>query len=424
MNPNTSDTPPNATEGLSLDKPAPRPTADEPESGLKTAAAKEPVQKTLAPPAVSSPSRLGMQTVVVALAAVILATVWLVWANINAREQLSQMQQTLAQRLSEGDESAQNAFRLAKDNQEEWARIDQKLRSLDDQVGRFEGERIALEALHHEFLRSRDERLLAEVEQTLTLAMQQLAWTGNVETALLAMTSAYQKLSPTHTELEPLRQALGRDIERLQALPLPDTPGLAARLSAIANRINTLPMAHEESTAPVTPVTEMAKESMPLLESAQKAIEGWRQWLEQPEAVWAATKELARDIGGEIRGMVRLERLDQPITTPLSPEQGALLRENLKIRLLLARFALLAQDPANYRHDLEGVIQTLESRFDRAHPEVQTTLTELWALLRAPIDPPQIELTESVEALRVLEINAHRRPLPAAADAPSGPLQE
>jgi hypothetical protein len=54
---------------------------------------------------------------------------------------------------------------------------------------------VALEAMYQELSSTRDERLLAEVEQAVVIAMQQLQFAGNVEAALIALQGAEARLA-------------------------------------------------------------------------------------------------------------------------------------------------------------------------------------------------------------------------------------
>ena len=54
-----------------------------------------------------------------------------------------------------------------------------------------QGQQLALESLYQELSRTRDERVLAEVEQSLAIAAQQLQLAGNVPVAVLALQTAY-----------------------------------------------------------------------------------------------------------------------------------------------------------------------------------------------------------------------------------------
>ena len=114
-------------------------------------------------------------------------------------------------------------------------------------------------------------------------------------------------------------------------------------------------------------------------------------------------RALGADIWSEVKGMVRLERLDNADPVLLGPEQSNYLRENVKIRLLTARLALLARDGRTYVTDIERARDWLERYFDGGSDQVRRTLDELGELAATPIRAELPTLTDTFAALRVLQ---------------------
>ena len=103
-----------------------------------------------------------------------------------------------------------------------------------------------LEDLYQDLARNRDEWALAEVEQGVLLAAQQLQLAGNVQAAVLALQAADARLaSSSRPQFISLRKILVRDLDRLRALPMVDMSGLNLRLESIINAIDSLPLAVE-----------------------------------------------------------------------------------------------------------------------------------------------------------------------------------
>ena len=67
----------------------------------------------------------------------------------------------------------------------------------------------------------------------------------------------------------------------------------------------------------------------------------------------------------EARSLVRVTRIDHPEAMLLAPEQAYFLRENLKLRLLNARLALLARQFDTAQADLQSSLAALDRYFDR-----------------------------------------------------------
>ena len=85
---------------------------------------------------------------------------------------------------------------------------------------------------------------------------------------------------------------------------------------------------------------------------------------------------MSSPVWDEVRGLIRITPVDAPEAMLIAPDQAFFLRQNLKLRLLNARLALLSRqfDPA--QSDLRDALAVLERYFDRSSKRVQNT-TEL-----------------------------------------------
>ena len=68
---------------------------------------------------------------------------------------------------------------------------------------------------------------------------------------------------------------------------------------------------------------------------------------------------------GEAKSLVRVTRIEHPEAMLLAPEQAFFLRENLKLRLLNARLALLSRQFDTAQSDLQLAQKSLDRYFDR-----------------------------------------------------------
>jgi hypothetical protein len=96
---------------------------------------------------------------------------------------------------------------------------------------------------------------------------------------------------------------------------------------------------------------------------------------------------LSREIWEEFKGLVRIRRLDHPDLPLLTPSQTYFLRENLKLRLLAARLALLQRDEAGFRADLGAARGWTERYFNRQDAGSKAFAASLDELLRAAGGP-------------------------------------
>src|SRR5256886_4324991 len=315
---------------------------------------------------------------VVGLAAAV-AAVW-----IDARNRDRQLRTEVAQRLAEldaGDKVLRRKMPAAQDSLRD---AQAKIALLENRLAESQTQQAALDALYRELAPSRDEWALTEVEQVLLLASQQLQLAGNVSAALAALQLADQKLQRLdRPQFVPLRRALARDMDRLKAVPYVDVPGISLRLDQALATVDTLPLALEERLPPQPAPAPPADEA------------GWRRFL---RAVWQ-----------DVRQLVRIENLDRPEAPLLTPPQQFFLRENLKLRLLSARFDLLFRDQANFRADLAAADVWLKKYFDTRAKPVQSLQTLLKELRATDMSTELPGLAGSLDAVRVLQLAREKR---------------
>lgn len=350
------------------------PENDAPETNAVPAAVPPPAAK----PARGLPPALRKPAVVIAAVALAL----LGWQWVETRARLSDVREELARRLSEGDAVAREARALSRQGQESLQSLQAKVGALEAQLAEAQGQQLALEAMYQELSRSRDERLLAEIEQAVSIAAQQLQLAGNVEAALIALQGADARLArAANARFLGIRKLLARDIERLKALPTADVPGLALKLETVAAVVDSMPLAHEQrpvAEAPARPSKSPADLSF---------------WQGLAREIWEDTKQL-----------VRIERIDRPEPGLLSPSQNFFLRENLKLRLVNARLALLSRDGRSFREDIRQSRDWVERYFDTRAKPVQAALASLKTLAAADIATEPPSLDETLNTLRNFKV--------------------
>ncbi len=322
---------------------------------------------------------------------------WSIWQAREMRMQTGQLREEIASRISEGETIATEARGMMRQQQEVIASLQGKLGALESKVETTQGQAEALEALYQEFSRSREDGVLAEVEQAVALASQQLQIAGNVEAALIGLQEAEARLAiHDRGQLATLRRALVRDIEELRLLPVLDVSGLSLRLELMLERADTLPLGFE-STLPAAAAVGA--------EMGPADAGGFVGWM---AGVWRFAQNVAADAWSEIRTLIRVERLDQADPVLLAPEQNTFLRENLKLRLLSARLALMARDGRSYGADLAQARQWVERFYDLRDERVKAALGELKELeaVKVRYEPP--DLSETFSALRSVQSRAGR----------------
>ena len=295
----------------------------------------------------------------------------------------------LARRLRDIEADSKEARGLARQSQEALRDALGKLAALETRLAESQGQQLALEALYQELARNRDEWQLAEIEQVLAIAQQQLQLSGNVRAALLALQLAENRLSRAdRPQFLPVRRALTRDIERLKSLPMLDVPGLSLALDRLVASVDGLPLAFDERAQRAAPGKDKDAKSAP-------AEEGF-------------FTRLGGEVWKELRQLVVVRRIDSPEPPLVPPQQAYFLRENLKLRLLNARLALLTRDEAGYREDLRTAQAWIQRFFDARAKPSQAALAQIKQLSAASVgfEPPSI--TDSLEAVRGFKSRSER----------------
>src|SRR5260364_7514 len=263
----------------------------------------------------------------------------------------------------------------------------------------------ALENLFQDAERGHENWKAAELEQMLAAANEQLKLTGNVSLALFALQHAAARLAADSSlRAQTARKAIERDIQALQTSPYAE---LAAKLElalAQADRLPLVSQPHASKPASISlehfsvdlpkerarrqygdrcgrsrspsrsdggdpaaiPNTENAEATQgksvknalaqtagnPANTQSKEATQGqplknalaWTKWWERFSA----------GIAQQWSGLVQMRRIDRGHALLITPEQGLLARENLKLRLLSARLALLARNHALLKTDLQA----------------------------------------------------------------------
>jgi uroporphyrin-3 C-methyltransferase len=319
----------------------------------------------------------------IVLAAALATVFWL-----DARQRIDATQQELARRLRDIEADAREARSVARQAEDGQRDARAKLGQLEARLAESQSQQLALEALYQELSRNRDEWQLAEIEQVLAIASQQLQLAGNVRAALLALQLAEARLARAdRPQFLPVRRALARDIERLKTLPTLDLPGMSMRLDTLAAQVDSLPLAFDERAER----DAAAKAAAPA----------------QERGFWP---RLASEIWSELRGLVVVRQVNNPEPPLLPPSQAYFVRENLRLRLFNARLSLLSRDEAGYREDLRTAQRWIERYFDPGSKQTAEALRELKQLSSTTISFELPSITESLEAVRGFKSRRERTP--------------
>ncbi len=130
------------------------------------------------------------RTLAIAGLAILLGLQW--WSS---NQELRALREEMAKRLQSADMVVAEARVMSKDAQGVVQDLRGKYSVLENRQQEAQNQQLALEQLYQELSRNRDDWALAEVEQVLSTADQQLQLAGNVQGALIALQNADRSLS-------------------------------------------------------------------------------------------------------------------------------------------------------------------------------------------------------------------------------------
>ncbi|CAE6710504.1 fused uroporphyrinogen-III synthase HemD/membrane protein HemX [Paraburkholderia nemoris] len=240
----------------------------------------------------------------------------------------------------------------------------------DSQVAQLEGKladaqtaQQALQQQYADLARNRDDWTMAEVGQMLSAASQQLQLTGNTQLALFALQSADTRLAASDSpQAVTVRKAIAQDIDKLKSAPSTDLTGMAIKLDNAIDQVDNLPLSGEAPIAHATPKAATWADTAKV--AAATGEPRWKVW-------W---REVTTGIGQQLTSLVQVRRIDNADAMLVTPDQGYFVRENLKLRLLSARLALLSRNQTTLKSDLQAAQAALTRYFDNTSKKTQTVV--------------------------------------------------
>jgi len=292
------------------------------------------------------------------------AALWMAW---QTGQRVQSLEQELVRRQQDSATLATEARVLARQAQDASRDAVAKVALLESRVAENTLQRTQLEDLLQSMTRSRDENMLADIDAALRVAVQQSAITGSTEPLLATLKQADERLARNaQPRLERVRRAVVHALDRTRAVAVSDISTLVIKVDEAVRMVDELPLlVQPERRAGATPDAKVRAPEVPAAASAAAAAAaGWRAEL---AARWGLLVERVLD---EARSLVRVTRIDQPEAMLVAPDQAYFLRENIKLRLLNARLALLSRQFGTAQSDLREVQIALERHFDRSSRRV------------------------------------------------------
>ena len=329
-----------------------------------------PETPSATPAAAPAPHTRPLTLPLVAMLVAALALVAAAWSWSDSRERIRDLKAELGRRLAESGKDVSESRLLARNADDAMRQVSERVAHIESQMATSQQQQLALESLYKDLAQGRDQWALAEIEQVLLTAAQQLQLAGNVKAAIIALEGADTRLQRLNKpQFTALRRAIAADLANLRAVPSLDEVGASARIEALVARHASWPLASAQVSEAAPP---------------QRA---------------AGAANLGQELWEELKRIVQIRRVDSNEAVLLPPDQAYFLRENLRLRLLSARLALMAQDQAAFRADLDAVSQLLARYFNTRDAGVVAALKEVKRLASLQIAAKLPGIDASLAAL-------------------------
>ena len=275
-----------------------------------------------------------------------------------------------------------------------------------------------------------DAMLGNDIDRLLSTANQQLRLSGNVNNAIITLETALSTLARAdRPRFASVQRAISLDLDRLRAVPLVDIPILSTRLDHLSALVARAPLLLPDAASPkVTPNVAASSPSTTLEPSGQaqstqapsvqmqsssspsadpviatdtsRLIEDLGRWWSRAlDSTIAWTKSAAVVLTREFAEVVSIQRVSDANALLMSPEQGALLRANLRTRVLTAQMALLMHQAPVWKAELAAIEQSLIARYDPKAPDTLAALRLVRELAAIQISMSLPDINGSMAAL-------------------------
>jgi uroporphyrin-3 C-methyltransferase len=297
-------------------------------------------------------------TVAATLLVLSLVSLGVAW---QAQQRVAGIQQELVRRQQDSAAQSTEAHMLAKQAQEGMHDTAAKVALLEARLAEVAIQRGQLEELIQSLSRSRDENVVVDIDSAIRVAMQQAAITGSAEPLVAVLKQSEERLARyNQPRLDGVRRAIARDLDKVRGVGVADLPSLSIKLDEAVRMVDDLPLLSVVEPRKAAPAAASAPRQ------GQRGTRGDADpsaWISTWKEGWSVATER---VWSEIKSLVRVTRIDHPDAMLLAPEQAFFLRENLKLRLLNARLALLSRQFDTAQGDLALAQASLERFFDKS----------------------------------------------------------
>lgn len=227
---------------------------------------------------------------------------------------------------------------------------------------------------------------LSDADFLLNNALRKLVLDNDIDTAKSLLSEADSVLSQvSNTDVANVRSAIKSDLSQLANVNNVDQNSLMQRLTALANRLDDLPMIANEA------IKDTVMESGEVSDS----IEDWQ-------------KNIEKSASSFLDHFIRVsDRNKADEKAFVAPNQEVYLRENIRLRLQIAILAIPRQQNELYKQSLDAVGTWIRSYFETQNESVKSFLKELDDLSEQSI---YIDAPDRLKSIELLEHLLNKAP--------------
>ena len=345
-----------------------------------------------------------LMTVVVSVAA--LASSYLTWQSFSG------LRAAVGQRMQSAEAEVTPLRELSSETAGRLNALQSRLSGAEKRISELNLQRTQLEELMLSVSRSRDETLVQDLGSALRFAVQQAQLMGNPQPLIAALQVGIERIeAAANPRLAGVRDAMKNDLDVMQTETNTDVSLVVRDLARLTRDVNKIAM---RDTAPptdrtVTSDADTSAAPSPAIglatdpASTTVAPSLLDQAVTSVSSVWHS---LSQAFVAQASQLVRVRAVAPTDELMLSPENAWVLRENLKLRLLSARLAVLSGQKQTALADISAVLQGIALYADPAAPSVVGLVGDLQQLqttiaaLHVPIPQSTLAALASVASAR------------------------
>ena len=319
-----------------------------------------------------------LMTVVVSVAA--LASSYLTWQSFSG------LRAAVGQRMQSAEAEVTPLRELSSETAGRLNALQSRLSGAEQRISELNLQRTQLEELMLSVSRSRDETLVQDLGSALRFAVQQAQLMGNPQPLIAALQVGIERIeAAANPRLAGVRDAMKNDLDVMQTETNTDVSLVVRALARLTRDMNKIVM---RDTAPptdrtVTSDADTSAAPSPAIglatdpASTTVAPSLLDQAVTSVSSVWHS---LSQAFVAQASQLVRVRAVAPTDELMLSPENAWVLRDNLKLRLLSARLAVLSGQKQTALADISAVLQGIALYADPAAPSVVGLVGDLQQL--------------------------------------------